>query len=138
MFNFLGGLMKNFFLLVARIFVVLIFLITGINKITDFAGSQQYMEAFGMPMTGFLLVVALIIEVLGSLMIIFGYKTRWAAIVLAIYLIPVTLIFHTKFSDIVQMIMFLKNLGLMGGLLYLFFFGPGAYSLDGSSKKQAE
>lgn len=130
--------MKNFFLLVARIFVVLIFLIAGINKITDFAGSQQYMEALGMPMTSFLLVVALIIEVLGSLMIIFGYKTRWAAIVLVIYLIPVTLIFHTKFSDIVQMIMFLKNLGLMGGLLYLFFFGPGAYSLDEGSKKQAE
>lgn len=130
--------MKNFFLLLARIFLVLVVLVAGISKIVDFAGSQQYMLAYGMPMTAFLLVVATIIEVIGSLMIIFGYRTKWAALVLVIYLIPVTLIFHTKFSDFVQMIMFWKNLGLMGGLLYLYFFGPGAFSIDEGSKKQSQ
>lgn len=130
--------MKNFFLLVARIFLVLIFLSAGISKITNFAVNQQYMATYGIPMTAFLLVVAMIIEVIGSLMIIFGYKTKWAAIVWVIFLIPVTLIFHTKFSDMTQMSMFLKNLGLMGGLLYLYFFGPGAFSIDEGSKKQKQ
>lgn len=130
--------MKNFFLLLARIFLVLVVLVAGISKIVDFAGSQQYMAMYGMPMTAFLLVVAIIIEVIGSLMIIFGYKTKWAALVLVIYLIPVTLVFHTKFSDVVQMTMFWKNLGLMGGLLYLYFFGPGAFSIDEGSKKQSQ
>lgn len=130
--------MKNFFLLLARIFLVLIFLIAGIGKISNFAGSQQYMEAYGMPMAGLLLIVATIIEILGSLMIIFGYKTKWAALVWVIYLIPTTLIFHTHFSDMVQMVMFWKNLGLMGGLLYLYFFGPGAFSIDEGLKKQSQ
>jgi putative oxidoreductase len=137
LFNFVGGTMKNFFLLLARIFLVLIFLMAGISKITDFAGSQQYMMAYGMPMAGFLLVVATIIEVVGSLMIIIGYKTKWVALIWVIYLIPTTLIFHTHFSDMVQMVMFWKNLGLMGGLLYVYFFGPGAISIDERPKKQS-
>lgn len=130
--------MKNFLLLLARIFLVLLVLIAGIDKITNFAGSQQYMMAYGVPIAGFLLVVATIIEVVGGLMIIFGYKTKWVALILAIYLIPVTLIFHTKFSDIIQTTMFLKNLGLIGGLLYVYFFGPGAISIDERSKKQSQ
>ncbi len=138
LFNFMGAPMKNFFLLLARIFLVLIFLVAGIDKIMNFAGSQQYMLAHGVPMTAFLLVVATIIEVVGGLMIIFGYKTKWVALVWIIYLIPVTLVFHTNFSDVVQMAMFWKNLGLMGGLLYLYFFGPGAFSIDESSKKQSQ
>lgn len=122
--------MKKFIPLFGRIMISAIFLKSGIGKIFDFAGTQQYMAAYGMSWTAFFLVCAIILEVTGGLSILLGYKTRYGAFALLVFLIPATMIFHTKFSDQVQMIMFMKNLAIMGGLLMLASFGPGPISLD--------
>jgi putative oxidoreductase len=119
---------------IARILLCFVFIIAGIGKITNFAGSQQYMSAYGVPATGILLVFAILIEILCALSILFGFKARWGSIILAIYLVVVTLIFHTKLSDPMQFIMFQKNLAIIGGLLLVFHFGPGSVSLDEKAK----
>lgn len=135
MFNILELTMQKYLLLIGRIFLTLIFIMAGLGKVMDFAGTQQYMSAYGMPLTSFFLIVAFLIEILGSLSILLGWKAKWGALALIIFLIPTTLIFHTHFSDQVQMIMFLKNLGLLGGLLYIYVFGPGEISFDAKKKE---
>lgn len=115
---------------IARILLCFVFIVAGIGKITNFAGSQQYMSTHGMPATGVLLVIALLIEILCGLSILLGFKARWGSIILAVYLVVVTLIFHTKFSDPLQFIMFQKNLAIIGGLLLILHFGPGPISFD--------
>ena len=117
--------------LLGRILLSIIFLKAGFGKITNPAGTQQYMSAYGMPMAGFFLYCAIIIELGGGLSVLLGYKARWGALTLALFLVPVTLIFHTKFADQVQVVMFMKNLAIIGGLLMLTSAGPGPISLDG-------
>ena len=96
--------MSNFYPLIGRILVSVIFLISGLNKIFNFGGTQQYMEMHGMPLTSILLIAAIIIEVLGAIAIILGYKAKWAALTLVIFMIPTTLIFHSNFGDPMQQI----------------------------------
>lgn len=122
--------MKNPVPLIARILLCLIFLKSGIGKIMDPAGTMQYMSAYGMPLVGLFLVGAIVLEILGSVSVLLGFKARWGAIALIIFLVPTTLIFHTKFSEPLQMVMFLKNLTTLGGLLMVAHFGPGPLSLD--------
>ena len=94
------------------------------------AGTQQYMAAHGMPFAGLFLIGAIILEIGGGLSVLLGYKARWGAIALVVFLIPTTLIFHTKFSEHLQVIMFMKNLAILGGLLMVSYFGPGPISFD--------
>ncbi|WP_347277734.1 DoxX family protein [Oculatella sp. FACHB-28] len=116
--------------LIARILLSSIYLVSGVNKILNPVGTQEYMAANGMFWTGLFLVAAIAIELAGGLSLLLGYKTRLGAIALVIFLIPATLIFHTNFADPIQQIMFLKNLGLLGGLLLVMQYGPGRISLD--------
>ena len=121
--------------LIGRILVAAIFLWSGIGKIGGFAGTAGYMASMGLPMAEVLLVVTIIVEIGAALMIIVGYKARIGALALLLWMIPVTLIFHAFWAvpaDQVQMQMinFFKNLGLMGAMLLLIGFGPGAYSVD--------
>jgi putative oxidoreductase len=118
--------------LIARTLLAAIYLVSGVNKILNPAGTQEYMAANGMFWTGLFLVAAIAIELAGGLSLLLGYKTRLGAIALIIFLIPATLIFHTNFADPIQQIMFLKNLGLLGGLLLVMQYGPGRISLDRS------
>lgn len=122
--------MKKFAPLIGRILLALIFLMSGVSKIGDFAGTQAYMESYGMPATAVFLVGAIVFEVAGALMIMLGYYARVGAIALIVFLIPATLIFHMDFGDRTQMIMFMKNLSIMGGLLFVTAYGPGSYSLE--------
>lgn len=121
---------KNVISLIARILISALFLVSAVNKISDPAGTQQYMTAKGMPLVGLLYLAAVAIELGGGLSVLLGYKTRWGAIALAIFLIPATLIFHTDFADRVQQIMFMKNLAILGGLLTIVQYGAGKISLD--------
>jgi putative oxidoreductase len=84
-------------------------------------------------MTSLFLVGAIAVEVLGGLSVILGYKARWGAAVLFAFLIPATLIFHTNFGNQTQMIMFLKNLSIMGGLLFVITHGAGPLRLAQST-----
>lgn len=122
-------------LLVGRILLAYIFLLSGYGKIVGFAGTAGYMAKYGMPMVEPLLVASIAIELAAGLMLVVGWKTRWAALALFLWLIPVTLIFHAywgvpKEQVMMQTIQFQKNLGIMGGMLFVFFFGPGRLSLD--------
>lgn len=120
---------RNYIPLIARLCLALLFLWSGIGKILDPAGTQQYMASAGMPLTGLFLVGAIVLELAGSLSLILGYKPRLGAILLIIFLIPATLIFHTNFADRIQQIMFLKNVAILGGLLMIVQYGAGNIAL---------
>jgi len=117
-------------MLIGRILLVLIFLQSGIGKIENFGGMAQYMASYGMPYTNFFLVGAIFFELVGSATVILGYFARFGALLLLIFLIPTTLIFHSNFADQVQMIMFMKNVSMLGGCLIVLASGAGRFSLD--------
>ena len=115
--------------LVGRVLIGVLFVIAGVNKIMESEGTMAYMEAHGLPVVIFLLVLTIIIELLGGLMIAFGWYARFSATVIFLFLIPVTLIFHPV-TDPEEVNQFLKNLAIMGGLLYVATYGPGNYSIN--------
>ena len=124
--------------LLGRVLLGLIFLISGINKIADPQGTQQYMALMGMTsMTTLLYIGAVAIEIAGSLSLFLGYRTKAGAWLLILFMVPTTLIFHTNFSDPNQMIHFLKNLAMMGGLLYAAGYGGGRFSMDAGLERAA-
>lgn len=120
--------MNNVILLIARLLLAHMFLLSGIQKITGYEGTLQYMNAFGVP--GWLLPFVIAMEIGGSALLILGFWTRWGAWALAAFTLLAALIFHTNFSDQMQMIIFMKNLTICGGMLVLAVHGPGSYSLD--------
>ena len=111
-----------------RTLIALIFVVSGIGKISNYAGTQGYMEAVGVP--GILLPLVIALEILGGLAIIVGWHTRVVAFLLAGFTLLSALLFHADFSDQMQMIMFMKNLALSGAFLVLVAQGAGAYSID--------
>ncbi len=113
--------------LTGRLFLAIIFLASAFGKITNLEGTLMYMEAHGMPAPTFLCAAAIAIESLGSISLILGYRTRWGALALAVFLIAATWVFHSS-PD--QRIHLLKNLAILGGLLNVVSFGPGRISLE--------
>jgi putative oxidoreductase len=121
--------------LVGRILVTALFLLSGYMKLTQWSGMAAYMASQRLPAPSLLLAGAAFIEVVGGVCIVIGYRTRIAAIVQFLYLIPVTLVFHRFWSappaqQAAFMIHFWKNIGIMGGLLLLAANGPGKLSVD--------
>ena len=111
-----------------RIFLSMLFLIEGINKIFNYEGTIQYMESFGVP--EYLIIPAIILEILFPLLLIIGYHAKIAALVMAIFTIVVAIIFHTNFDDHMQFITFFKDIAIAGGFLIIFANGAGKYSVD--------
>ncbi len=120
--------MNRYVNLAGRILLALIFLLAGFNKIGGYAGTQAYMEAMGVP--GALLPLVIVLEVGGALALIVGWQTRLAAWALAGFTLLAAAIFHSNLGDQMQMILFMKNLAITGGLLLLAANGAGAFSLD--------
>lgn len=120
--------MEKFMYLAGRVLVAHIFLLAGLQKIGNYAGTQGYMESMGVP--GMLLPLVILVEVGGAAALIVGWQTRWAAAGLALFCLLSAVLFHANFSDGVQMIMFMKNLSIAGGLLFIAAHGAGAYALD--------
>jgi putative oxidoreductase len=121
--------------LLARVLLSIIFIVAGIGKLTDWSGTVAVMAAHGMPAVPLFLTPTIIIELIGGLALLLGWHTRLVALILFLYLIPVTLVFHDFWSYTgqmhqMQMVNFLKNLAIMGGLLEFFVFGANALSLD--------
>jgi putative oxidoreductase len=124
-----GKTMNNIIELGARIFLAHIFLLAGIGKLgAGYAGTEGYMAAMGVPAILLPLVIAL--EIGGGLALIVGFCTRWAALALAAFSVVAALIFHRNFGDQMQMILFMKNFAMAGGLLLLYVYGAGALSVD--------
>ena len=124
--------MNNLAALAGRILIALLFLQSGIEKFVYYQGTLAYMTNAGLPFPKALLVASGVFETVCALAIIAGWKTRWAALGLVLWMIPVTLIFHNPALGQEQMIHFMKNVAITGGILVLAAFGPGAFSLGRS------
>ena len=129
---------KAWAVLVGRMLLALLFVISGFGKIPGFEGTAAYIASQGFPMPYFLALLAIVFELGGGIAIVLGWKTRWAAAALILFMIVITPIFH-KFWGVSpevamdQQIHFMKNASILGGLLILFAFGPGRYSIDKES-----
>jgi len=124
--------MANLIDLVGRILISALFLISAYNKIFSIDGSMSWMEGFGVP--GFLIYPAIALEIILPLCILIGYQARIAAGFLAIFCLATAFIFHLDFTDPMQKISFLKNIGLAGGFLFIIANGTKDWSFDKKKK----
>ena len=116
---------------VARILIVGIFAMSLIGKLTDFAGNAAYAASAGLGIPGeFLIVGAIILELIGVVTLLLGWKMKWGAYALMLFTVFATLLYHLP-TDQLQTILFFKNLAIIGGLLLLTMNKPGKLSIDG-------
>jgi putative oxidoreductase len=121
--------------LVGRVLLALIFITAGFSKINGFGGTVGYIEAYGLPMAQICAIIAIIVELGGGIMIAVGWKARWGAAALFIFVLIASVVFHAFWAveaDQVQLqnIMFMKNIAIMGGMLYIMVHGSGPMSVD--------
>ncbi len=124
--------MLNLIDLTGRIFISSVFLLSGYNKIINYDATVNWMEGFGIP--GLLLWPTIILEILLPILIIIGYQIRLSAITLALFSIATAFIFHSDFTNQIQIIAFLKNFGLAGGFLFIAIHGTKDWALDKKKK----
>ena len=124
--------MANVIDLIGRIFISALFLISAFNKIFNLEGSTSWMEGFGLP--GFLIYPAVVIEIVLPVLVIVGYQARIAAGILSIFCLMTAFIFHFDFSNQMQLVSFLKNIGLAGGFLFIVANGTKDWAVDREKK----
>ena len=120
--------MTNILDLVGRVFISLIFLLSGFSKIGNYEGTVGWMESLGMP--GFFLIPTILLEIVAPIFIIVGYKVKISAALLSLFCITTAIIFHNDFTNQMEFISFMKNIGLAGGFLFLVVNGAKDFSLD--------
>ena len=136
MFNTL----QNPLTLTGRLLLALLFLPAGLMKIGGFTGTVGYIASKGLPMPALGAVIAIAVEVLGALALLAGFGTRVAALVLAVFTVAASVIFHAYWAvpaeaQMVQQLMFFKNIAVVGGLLVLAAHGAGGWSLDAKRQR---
>ena len=124
--------MINILDLCARIFISILFFLNGIFKIMNYDGAISWMESYGIP--GVLIIPAIILEILGPILIILGYKTKITASILSVFCLATAIIFHNDFNNQMQLTSFLKNIAIAGGFLFLVINGSKKFSLDNKLK----
>ena len=124
--------MANFIDLLGRFLISALFLVSAYDKIFSLDGTTSWMEGFGVP--GFLLYPTIALEIILPLFIIIGYQARLSAGLLAIFCIATAFLFHYEFSDPLQTIAFLKNIGLAGGFLFIVANGTKDWSIKRKKK----
>jgi len=124
----------KFLPLLGRILLGAPFLMSGLGKLGAHAATVGYISAVGLPAPSLAYLVAVIVEVGGGLLLLSGYRARPVSLVLAIFSVATAVFFHHNFADQNQMIHFLKNVMMAGGLLQITYFGAGAFSLDARTK----
>lgn len=122
-------------MLVARILLALMFVSAGFSKIGGFEGTAGYIASKGLPLPQLGAAIAIVVELAGGIMLIVGWKARWAALAIAVFTAVATVIFHnywamTGADAFTQRLMFWKNVSVIGGLLAVYAFGPGRWSID--------
>jgi len=121
---------RDFAALVGRILIAILFIPAGWGKISGFAGTAGYIASKGLPLPEVGAAIAIVVELIGGVLLLVGFKTRWAAAALFLFLIPTTFFFHAFWADPSQAVNFWKNVAIMGGMLYVWAFGPGRLSVD--------
>jgi len=116
--------------LIGRLMFSLMFILFGYGKVTAYAGTVGYMSSLGLPVPALVTLAAIIIEIGGGLLMLVGFQTRIASLVLALYVLLSALIAHSQWGDLNHFQHFVKNVAIAGGSLAFFAFGAGAYSLD--------
>jgi putative oxidoreductase len=121
--------------LLGRVLLAAIFLYSGFGKITGFQDSVAYIAGAGLPMPQVLNVLSILVEIVGGLALLIGFRSRWAALAFVVFLIIITPIFHNFWSAppaevMSQQINFIKNMAIVGGMLMVMAFGAGGYSVD--------
>lgn len=127
--------LSNAAALIGRILLALIFITSGFGKITSFEGTVGYIASKGLPLPQLGALIAIIVELGGSILLVIGYKARWAALALAIFTLAAAIFFHNYWAveaaqRLAQQINFWKNVSMTGGMLMVFAHGPGRYSVD--------
>ena len=122
--------MDNLISVLARVLMAQLFIVSGWQKLLAYSGTESYFSSVGIPLVGVVTPLVILIELGGGLALMIGYKTRWVAIVLAVFTVGSALIAHMKFADHGQMINFMKNLSISGGLLWFAKYGAGSASVD--------
>jgi putative oxidoreductase len=117
---------------IARAMLAYFFIVEGVQKITDYAGTVDYMQTNGVDPR--LLPLVILTELGGGLLVLFGLKTRWAAIGLCGFCLLTALLIHWRANEIIEV---QKNVAIAGGFLALAVFGPGPWSLDGWRGREA-
>ncbi|HAV1606217.1 TPA: DoxX family protein [Enterobacter hormaechei subsp. steigerwaltii] len=129
------GSSRSFLLLIARIAIVVLFIIFGYPKLTGFSGTVQYMTSLGAPMPMLAAIIAVVMEVPAAILIVLGFLTRPLAVIFVFYTLGTAVIGHhywdmTGDAVLPNMINFYKNVSIAGGFILLAITGPGAISLD--------
>jgi putative oxidoreductase len=124
--------MANLLDFIGRIFISTLFLFSAYNKILNYSGTVDWMEGFGVP--GFLLGPTIALEIILPLFVIIGFQIKLSSILLALFSIITAVIFHSDFSDQMQLIAFLKNIGLAGGFIFLAAHGTKNWAVDNKKK----
>lgn len=131
---------SNVFALVGRVLMAFLFIPAGIGKLTGFAGTVGYAASAGMPLPTLAVGAGLAIELLGGLALLLGWKTRWAAMILAFFTLVASFFFHAYWNlpadqAAVMQLLFNKNVAVVGGLLSFAAFGAGGFSVDAHNNK---
>ena len=127
--------------LIGRVLMSVIFITSGFSKLIGFSGTEQMIESKGVPLPEIATTIAILIELGGGLAILLGWKTRWAAAALVVFLVVITPIFHGFWrmdgaARAANHINFMKNLTILGGFLLLYALGPGRFSVDGALRRR--
>jgi putative oxidoreductase len=126
---------KDLAALVGRILLAIVFIPAGLSKIGGFAGTAGYIASKGLPLPEVGAAIAVAVEIVAGIALLLGWKTRWAALALAVFTLVATIFFHAFWAvppeqHMTQYLMFMKNIGIVGGLLAVYAFGPGRLSVD--------
>ena len=130
---------QNAYALIGRILIALLFIPSGWAKIGGFAGTVGYISSKGIPLPEVAAAIAIAVELGLGILLLVGFKTRWTALLMAIFIIVITVIFHNYWAVEAAQVMaqkmnFYKNMAIAGGTLAFAAFGAGEYSVDGRSR----
>jgi putative oxidoreductase len=126
---------QGFPVVIGRVLLALMFVLAGIGKLSGLEGTAGYIASKGLPMPMVLAVAVGVLELVAGVLLIIGWQARWAALALAVFTVVASVIFHNYWAmpaeqQMMQQLMFMKNLAVTGGLLFVFAYGAGSLSLD--------
>ena len=126
---------KDLAALVGRILLGIVFIPAGFGKIGGFTGTAGYIASKGLPLPEVGAALAIAVEILAGIALVVGWKTRWAALALAVFTLVASVFFHAFWAvapeqQMTHQLMFMKNIGIVGGLLAFYAFGAGRISID--------